>query len=62
MGQHFMIDKFIALGCLHNAIKRQHPSKAVIFKDLNTLQAAVIVIKDFRSRRAIAHSHHAMFR
>src|SRR6056300_1986161 len=47
MGQHFMVNKLIALGCLNNAIKRQHPSKAVILKDLDMLQAAVIVIENF---------------
>ena len=38
MGDHFLIDEFIAFGDLHHAIQQHHPAMGFAFKDNNVLK------------------------
>ena len=45
VGHHFVIDKLIAFGGLHDAIQRHHPAKGAVVKDDQILMIGFFVVQ-----------------
>src|SRR3546814_15941264 len=47
MGQHLVVDEFIALGALHDAVQRQHAAEAAGLEDADLLVFRLALEEDF---------------
>ena len=53
MGQHFVVDEFVPLGCLHDAVERQDTAEFRVHEDDQMLVIGLGLVQDFRDRELV---------